>query len=112
LEALEAHACPGAGACGGQFTPTPWPCRRRFGHCTDQAIGRTRNSTGQARRHTRGWTHADGNAVAAPTGRPSQIITRKSLENAIASVAASGGSTNAVLHLLAIARELKHSAYH
>jgi len=38
--------------------------------------------------------------------RPSQIITRKSIENAIASVAASGGSTNAVLHLLAIAREI------
>ena len=38
--------------------------------------------------------------------RPSQIITRKSLENTIASVAASGGSTNAVLHLLAIAREM------
>jgi dihydroxy-acid dehydratase len=37
---------------------------------------------------------------------PSQIITRKSLENTIASVAASGGSTNAVLHLLAIAREM------
>src|SRR4029079_6471945 len=37
--------------------------------------------------------------------RPSQIITRESLENVIASVAASGGSTNAVLHLLAIARE-------
>jgi dihydroxy-acid dehydratase len=38
--------------------------------------------------------------------RPSQIITRKSIENTIASVAASGGSTNAVLHLLAIAREI------
>jgi dihydroxy-acid dehydratase len=38
--------------------------------------------------------------------RPSQIITRKSIENTIASVAASGGSTNAVLHLLAIAREM------
>src|SRR3569832_1949054 len=38
--------------------------------------------------------------------RPSQIITRKSLENTIASVAASGGSTNAVLHLIAIAREI------
>ena len=38
--------------------------------------------------------------------RPSQIITRKSLENTIASVAASGGSTNAVLHFLAIAREM------
>ena len=42
----------------------------------------------------------------APIAKPSQIITRKSLENTIASVAASGGSTNAVLHLLAIAREL------
>ena len=38
--------------------------------------------------------------------RPSQIITRKSLENTIASVAASGGSTNAVLHLIAIAKEI------
>ena len=38
--------------------------------------------------------------------RPSQIITRKAIENAIAAVAATGGSTNAVLHLLAIAREV------
>ena len=44
--------------------------------------------------------------------RPSQIITRKSLENTIASVAASGGSTNAVLHLLAIAREMGIRAQH
>src|SRR5581483_7074658 len=39
--------------------------------------------------------------------KPSQIITREALENAIAAVAASGGSTNAVLHLLAVARERK-----
>ena len=43
--------------------------------------------------------------------RPSQIITRKSIENTIASVAASGGSTNAVLHLLAIAREMGIRAF-
>jgi dihydroxy-acid dehydratase len=58
----------------------------------------------QARGHARGRPHFDGCRARQP--QPSQIITRKSLENTIASVAASGGSTNAVLHLLAIAREM------
>ena len=58
----------------------------------------------QARRHARGRPHPDGRGPRQSP--PSQIITRKSLENTIASVAASGGSTNAVLHLLAIAREM------
>ncbi len=105
LEALEANACPGAGACGGQFTAN--------------TMAMSAEILGIAPIHFSGVpaTHPGKLAATREAGRmlmdavranrrPSQIITRKSLENTIASVAASGGSTNAVLHLLAIAREM------
>jgi dihydroxy-acid dehydratase len=101
---LEGHACPGAGACGGQFTANTMATACEF-------LGIAPMGSGDVPA-----TDADKASVAERTGtlvmdvlerglRPSQIITREALENAIASVAASGGSTNAVLHLLAIARE-------
>ncbi len=101
---LEDHACPGAGACGGQFTANTMAMATEF--LGISAMG----SAGVPA------VADDKHAVARTVGemvmelvrrdiRPRQIITRASLENAIASVAASGGSTNAVLHLLAIARE-------
>ncbi len=105
LEALEANACPGAGACGGQFTANTMAMSAEIlGIAPIQLSGVPA-------------THADKRAATREAGRilmdavranrrPSQIITRKSLENTIASVAASGGSTNAVLHLIAIAREI------
>jgi dihydroxy-acid dehydratase len=105
LEALEANACPGAGACGGQFTAN--------------TMAMSGEMLGISPMHLSGVPATDKDKFAASreagrmimdavraNRRPSQIITRKSLENTIASVAASGGSTNAVLHLIAIAREI------
>src|SRR5512134_1047160 len=89
LHELESAACPGAGACGGQFTANTM-------------------STALDPEKTTAAERAGALAmelVRAGT-RPSQIVTRDALENAAASVAATGGSTNGVLHLLAIAREL------
>ncbi len=101
---LENVACPGAGACGGQFTantmstaleflgispaglngiPAPFPEKLEAARKTGElAVGLVRDDI-----------------------RPSSIVTRRALENAVASVAATGGSTNGVLHLLAIAHE-------
>ena len=104
LCALEDRACPAAGACGGQFTANTMATACEF-------LGLAAMGTGDVPA-----AHADKSGVAQDSGRlvmdvlrsgrrPSQIITRESLENAIASVAATGGSTNAVLHLVAIARE-------
>jgi dihydroxy-acid dehydratase len=105
LQGLEDVACPGAGACGGQFTANTLATVSEF-----LGIAFAGSAAVPA-------LHAQKDAVAFHAGtlvmdllrrdlRPSQIITRDSLENAIASVAATGGSTNAVLHLLAIASEL------
>ena len=101
---LEDVACPGAGACGGQFTantmaivceclgiaalgsgsvPATDPAKARVGHRVGEQVV----------------------SLVQRNLRPRQIITRKAIDNAIAVVAATGGSTNAVLHLLAIANE-------
>jgi dihydroxy-acid dehydratase len=101
---LEDVACPGAGACGGQFTantmaivceclgiaalgsgsvPATDPAKARVGHRIGEQVV----------------------SLVQRNLRPRQIITRKAIDNAIAVVAATGGSTNAVLHLLAIANE-------
>jgi dihydroxy-acid dehydratase len=102
LRELEDQACPGAGACGGQFTantmamvceflgiaamggggvPATHPSKLRQGEATGRLVME----------------------VARAQRLPKQILTRAAFENAVASVAATGGSTNAVLHLLAIA---------
>ena len=105
LQELEDVACPGAGACGGQFTANTLATVSEF-----LGIAFAGSAAVPA-------LHAQKDEVALRAGtlvmdllrrdlRPSQIMTRDSLENAIASVAATGGSTNAVLHLLAIASEL------
>ncbi|MCG3117296.1 MAG: dihydroxy-acid dehydratase [Candidatus Manganitrophus sp. SA1] len=102
---LEEHACPGAGACGGQFTANTMALAM-------EVLGISLMGTAGVPAED-----AEKDRVAFEVGRqvvevlknnilPSQIITRKSIENAIVSVAASGGSTNAVLHFLAIAREM------
>jgi dihydroxy-acid dehydratase len=101
---LERHACPGAGACGGQFTANTMATV-----CETLGISPFGSASVPA-------TDTEKRAVARAAGalvidvlrrdlRPRQIITRAALENAIAAVAATGGSTNAVLHLLAIASE-------
>ena len=105
LEALEANACPGAGACGGQFTANTMAMSGEILGISPIQLSGVPATSDNKLEACREAGHILMDAVRA-NRRPSQIITRKSIENAIASVAASGGSTNAVLHLLAIAREL------
>ncbi|MBS1863274.1 MAG: dihydroxy-acid dehydratase [Actinobacteria bacterium] len=105
LNELEGVASPGAGACGGQFTANTMAC-------AFEALGIS--AGGSAMVPAEG---DDKPTVAEKVGelvigvlaediRPTKVITRESLENAIACVCASGGSTNAVLHLIALAHEL------
>ena len=104
FKAVENTACPGAGACGGQFTANTMSTVMEFlgiSPMGSNGIPATVSEKDDAAFNA-------GKLVVDMLRRnlcPSQIITRQSLENAIASVAATGGSTNAVLHLLAIARE-------
>ena len=103
LEALEANACPGAGACGGQFTANTMAMSAEILGISPIQLSGVPATSKDKYAATREAGHILMDAVRA-NRRPSQIITRKSIENTIASVAASGGSTTAVLHLLAIAR--------
>jgi dihydroxy-acid dehydratase len=106
LEAVEASACPGAGACGGQFTANTMAMAGEFlGISPIQITGvPAMNKEKHAASRAAGRMLMD---VVRSGLKPSQVITRESLEDAIAAVCASGGSTNAVLHLIAIANELK-----
>ena len=104
FKSIENTACPGAGACGGQFTANTMSTVMEFlgiSPMGSNGIPATAPEKDEAAFNA-------GKLVVELLQRdmrPSQILTRKSIENAIASVAATGGSTNAVLHLLAIARE-------
>jgi dihydroxy-acid dehydratase len=105
LHRLEDAACPGAGACGGQFTANTMAMAADFLGISPFGLSGI-PATDPAK--TAAAEQAGRMAVdllRAGT-RPSDIITGVALRNAIASVAASGGSTNGVLHLLAIAHEL------
>ena len=104
LLAVENAACPGAGACGGQFTANTMSTVMEFlgiSPMGSNGIPATLAEKDEAAFNA-GMLVMD---LLKHDLRPSKILTRKSIENAIASVAATGGSTNAVLHLLAIARE-------
>jgi dihydroxy-acid dehydratase len=105
LEEAEATACPGPGACGGQFTANTMAMAGEFlGISPIQLTGVPAMS---AEKHAASREAGKIVMDLARAGlKPSQIITRQSLEDAIAAVCASGGSTNAVLHLIAIAKEL------
>jgi len=105
LEALEANACPGAGACGGQFTANTMAMSGEMLGISPMHLSGVPATDHHKLAATREAGRMIMDAVRA-NRRPSQIINRTSIENTIASVAASGGSTNAVLHLLAIAREI------
>jgi dihydroxy-acid dehydratase len=101
---IEDHACPGAGACGGQFTAnTMATAMELIGLCP---MGMA--AVPQVDKRKDDVCYRCGqiimNAVRNDL-RPRDICTRQAFDNAIASVAATGGSTNAVLHLLAMARE-------
>jgi dihydroxy-acid dehydratase len=106
LHELEGVASPGAGACGGQFTANTMAC-------AFEALGISPGGSAMVPAED-----GDKGTVAERIGelvmnvlaedlRPSRVITRDSLENAIACACASGGSTNVVLHLLALAHELE-----
>src|SRR5690348_11160232 len=104
LKDLEDHACPGPGACGGQFTANTMAIAFEFLGISPMG----RNGVPAMDQHKDDVAFECGKMVMdliRTDLRPKQIITRKSLENAIAAVATTGGSTNAVLHLLAVARE-------
>ena len=104
LGELEDRACPGAGACGGQFTANTMALAITFMGISPMGA----NEVPATDPHKEKTAFDCGKQVMELLKadiRPSQIITRESLHNAIASVAASGGSTNAVLHLLAIASD-------
>jgi dihydroxy-acid dehydratase len=105
LEALEAAACPGPGACGGQFTANTMAMAGEFlGISPFNLTGVPAMSPDKASAsRAAGAMMLD---LCKNDVRPSKILTRKALENAIVAVCASGGSTNAVLHLIAIASEL------
>jgi dihydroxy-acid dehydratase len=105
LKDLEDHACPGPGACGGQFTANTMAIAFEFLGISPMG----RNGVPAMDRKKDDVAFECGKMVMDLLKRdlrPRQIITRKSLENAIAAVATTGGSTNAVLHLLAVAREM------
>jgi dihydroxy-acid dehydratase len=105
LAELETVACPGAGACGGQYTANTMSMVMEviglspFGFNSIPAMDPGKHSAGE--KAGRLMT-----TVLDQDLRPSRILTRRAFDNAIAAVAASGGSTNAVLHLLALAREV------
>jgi len=104
LHALECAACPGAGACGGQFTANTMATAFEAMGISPMGSG-TVPATDPARAEV---ARACGRLIVRLVEqdlRPRQIITRAALENAAALVVASGGSTNAVLHLVAVARE-------
>jgi len=105
LEAVEAAACPGAGACGGQFTANTMAMAAEILGISPIQLSGVPATSPHKFEASRQAGHILMKAVR-DNRRPSDIITRASIENAIASVAASGGSTNAVLHFLAIAREM------
>ena len=101
---LEDGACPGAGACGGQFTANTMATACEFLGLAPMGSG----DVPAVAKDKAGVAEGAGALVMdvlAHDRRPSRIVTAESLENAIACVAATGGSTNAVLHLTAIARE-------
>ena len=104
LKAIEDRACPGAGACGGQFTANTMSTVMEFlgvspmgSNGVPAMVAQKDEAAFDAGQRVMHLLRHDL--------RPSRIITRSAIENAIAGVAATGGSTNAVLHLLAIARE-------
>ncbi len=104
LHAIECAACPGEGACGGQFTANTMATAFEVLGISPRGF----NDVPAPDSRKEDIAYETGRLVMDVLKRglrPRQIITRKSLHNAIAGVMATGGSTNAVLHLLAVARE-------
>jgi dihydroxy-acid dehydratase len=104
LKELECAACPGAGACGGQYTANTMALVCEFLGIAPMGLSSI-PATNEAKAHAGAVAGKLTLDLLRGNVPPSKIITKASIENAIAGVAATGGSTNAVLHLLAIARE-------
>jgi dihydroxy-acid dehydratase len=105
LREIEDASCPGPGACGGQFTANTMSTALEFMGISPGGLNGI-PATDPAKRDA---AEQAGRLVMDLVNggiRPSDIMTRAALDNAIASVAATGGSTNGVLHLLALAHEL------
>jgi dihydroxy-acid dehydratase len=105
LEAVEANACPGPGACGGQFTANTMAMACEFLGISPIGLSGVPAFLPDKLKASREAGRLVMEAAKIIL-KPSELITRGSLEAAISSVAASGGSTNAVLHFLAIAHEM------
>jgi dihydroxy-acid dehydratase len=106
LKQMEDAACPGAGACGGQFTANTMATVMELIGLSPLGF----NSVPAMDEHKDEIAFRTGQLVMELLNRgirPRDILTRKAFENAIVAVAATGGSTNAVLHLLALAREVQ-----
>src|ERR1700730_1500541 len=101
---IENAACPGAGACGGQFTANTMATVMEIIGLSPMGTAAVPQVDPRKNDVAMRCGEVIVNAVKQNL-RPRDIVTRKSIENAIASVAATGGSTTAVLHLIAIARE-------
>ncbi len=104
LKAIEDFACPGAGACGGQFTANTMALALEF--CGLSAMGTAGVPAEDPRKGDVGRQCGELIMDILRRGvRPRDIFTRQAIDNAIAGVATTGGSTNIVLHFLAMARE-------
>lgn len=104
LNLIETHSCPGAGACGGQFTANTMATVMEFIGLSP--AGSASPGATDARKEKEGYKAGKLVMDVLRRGQlPRDICTRNAFENAIAAAAGTGGSTNAVLHLLAMARE-------
>jgi dihydroxy-acid dehydratase len=104
LRDLEDHACPGAGACGGQFTANTMATALEFLGISPMGSAGVPATDPNKSEVAREAGRLTMRALEAGL-RPSAILTKQAFENAIASIAATGGSTNGVLHLLGLSRE-------
>jgi dihydroxy-acid dehydratase len=105
VHALESVACPGAGACGGQFTANTMATALDFLGVSAPGLNEVPATHPGKPQAAVAAGELAMKLVLADT-RPSHVLTREAFENAIAAIAATGGSTNGVLHLLAIAAEV------
>lgn len=106
LDEMERAACPGAGACGGQFTANTMSMVMEVIGLSPAGFNAI-PATDECKMAAAERAGACVMTVLEQDLRPSRILTRTAFENATAAVAASGGSTNAVLHLLALAHEVR-----
>ena len=104
LRALEDVACPGAGACGGQFTANTMSMAGEMLGLSPMGLNDI-PAVDERKEHAAIRAGKIVMRLVTEDLRPSKILTRAAFDNAIAAVAATAGSTNAVLHLMAIARE-------